>query len=348
VAETTYENWTRRTLFTLTPPPNILMPPPAGVPPKPAAEDQADEIATPDTTEILARLESAGVPLDDPIVVMALPVDDFTDFAFWSDDADFVREAEDILCGRRGYVEVIRDGIWNRIAAWWKRFETVGKERSVSGARIGVAELHIPHVRGCLGKFATAQTGTLDVSIKVLGFGGGRSKRLTLGSVLTIRECRLLTTGAEYEITVMRRPDDGKVLALCKILSLDGTIIDEELPPNEPHYCRDDYQSAKRMLQAIVEAAGLESPGDYSDLPLHDSRAEKPTTKLSLQTGTVYSAKLSTPATSINGLNIPKVGLEVKSTVTRTIDMSWQLVAGHDYLRFRAERHDMRMFWAWR
>jgi hypothetical protein len=317
-------------------------------PPRSPGEDQADEISTPDTKDILERLESADVALNDPVIAMAIPVADFTDFAFWSDEPEFVRAADDILRGRRGYIEVIRDGIWNRVAAWWKRFETVAEERSVSGARVGVAELHIPQVPGCVGKFATAEKGTLDVSIKVLGFGGGRSIRLSVGSVLTIRECRLLTAGAQYKITVMRRPDDGKILVLCKILSLDGTIIDEELPSDRPHYCRNDYELAKLMLQAIVEAAGLESPGDYSDLPLHNSRAQKPTTKLSLQTGTVYSAKLSTPTTTIFGLDIPKVGLEVKSTVTNTIDMSWQLVSGHDYLRFRAERQDMRMFWAWR
>lgn len=342
MSETTYEDWTRRTSFTLTPP--TMLPPSAGAPPRPVA---SDEIVTPDTKDVLEQLNAAGVPLDDPIVAMALTVDDFTGLAFWSEDADFVRTANDILIGRRGYVEIIRDGIWNRVGAWWKGFETVAKERSVGGARISIAEMHIPRVRGCAGKFATTQKGTLDVSIKVLGFGGGRSKRLSIGSELTLHECRQLTTGAEYEITVLRRPNDDKILALCKILSLDGIIIDEQLPQHEWHHCRDDYDSAKRRLQVIVEAAGLEPPGDYADLPLHDSRASGPTTKLSLETGTVYSAKLSTPATTIYGWAIPKIGLEVKSTVTTKIDMSWQLVAGHDYLRFRAERQDMRMFWAW-
>jgi len=345
MSETTYDTWTQRTRFTVTPPSVIAT---LLAPQKPPGDDRPDEISTPNTKDILDRLESASIPLDDPLVVMALPVDDFTDFAFWSNEPDFLRAADDILNGRRGYAEVIRDGVLSRVAAWWKGFETVGEERSVFGARIGVAELHIPQVRGCVGKFATAEKGTLDVSIKVLGFGGGRSKRLSIANVLTIRECRLLTTGAHYKITVMRRPDNGAIRVLCKIESLDGTIVDEELPLDQPHYCRNDYEQAKLRLEAIAEAAGLETPGDYSDLPLHNSRAEKPTTKLSLQTGTVYSAKLSTPTPTIFGFQVPKIGLEVKSTVTNTIEMSWQLVAGHDYLRFRDERQDMRMFWAWR
>jgi len=73
---------------------------------------------------------------------------------------------------------------------------------------------------------------------------------------------------------------------------------------------------------------------------------------MELETGTVYSASLELPASWFSqpgAVSTPesKLAISIESRVARTVEMGWKLVSGHDYLRFRGVRGDMRMFWVW-
>ena len=308
----------------------------------------ADEEVVPDVTEILSQLREAGVDLTDPLVALALPREAFIEFAFWTRQPEFEGAAAGLLRGDKGYVEVLRDGLWNRITTWLDDFDVVGTERSVEGTRVAVGEIHIPHIDGCIGTFATTRSGALDVSIKVAGLRGGRSKKITLGSEIPVPAvCRAMTTGIGYEVTVKRHRFNGSLIALCKILWIDGTLIDEDLDPQAPHPCADNYPAAKAKIPSIAKAAKLTEGTDYADHPLAASVSEFPTYKLTLDLGTLYSASLSTPAMTVQSLPVPQIELAVESAVTRTVEMTWKLVKGHNYMRFRSERQDMRIFWAW-
>jgi hypothetical protein len=194
--------------------------------------------------EKLRELIDREVPLDDLLVGMVLSESEFVGFAFWADEPDLVDTAKTFLRGQQPYDKVIKDGWWKRAWAWLQDFDVESEEKSAAGKRIPIAEIHSPHVPGCVGTFATTRSGALDVSIKAFGLGYQRIKRVDIQDTYEVPStCRALTTGVKFVVHVWRHRFNGKRRALVQMIDIDGSVIDEPLPRSYSHLCGQDYQT---------------------------------------------------------------------------------------------------------
>ena len=304
---------------------------------------------------VLEELKKLKIPLDDPLVGLFLSEPEFISFAFWADEADFVELAHKVIRGEQTYDNIIRDGVWNRVSTWLDGFDRESVLQPLGQQRIPIAEIHSPHIKGCDGTFATTRAGVLDVSIKAFGLGYGRAERITVSqSYVVPQECRALTTGVDFEVHVWKQKSSNKRRALVRVLDIDGSVVDEPLDPTAVHQCVNDYQTTLTRVEALARQRGQKMGRDYSDFPMHKAAIGAVNTqKFMLEKGSVYSASLGLssalfPKLSNLGLPAFNLGICIESRVSRTVEISWKLVGGHDYVRFRKERDDMRIFWAWK
>jgi hypothetical protein len=92
---------------------------------------------------------------------------------------------------------------------------------------------------------------------------------------------------------------------------------------------------------------------DYSDMPMRSSApGAVKTHKMMLEQGSVYSASLELPISWFSksaqeSAPITQLSIGIESRVSKVVEMTWKLVSGHDYVRFRGVRGDMRMYWLW-
>lgn len=304
--------------------------------------------------DLLRKLIKRQVPLDDPLVGMVLSESDLVRFAFWADEPDFIEAARGVLRGEQAYERIIMDGIWSRAWTWLGDFDVESVHKSTAGLRLPIAEIHSPHVEGCVGTFATTRAGSLDVSIKAFGLGYGRVKRVAIGHTYEVPSaCRRLTTGVQFEVRVWKHKFSDKRRALVRVISIDGTVIDEPLDVFAQHPCGSNYRESAARIHAVAQLRGQNVGQEYSDVPMHDAtKGAVSTHSIKLEAGSVYSVSLELPLTWFPGAakagqQISKLGINIESRVSKTIEMSWKLVSGHDYMRFRGVRGDMRMFWVW-
>ena len=130
-------------------------------------------------------------------------------------------------------------------------------------------------------------------------------------------------------------------------------MADVPLGPSDSHPCGTSYRQVVARVHAIGRIRGHEAGLDYKDVSMRRSTAGAVSThKMEVEKGCLYSASLEVPISwmSRTGHETPpisKLGISIESRVARTVEMSWKLVSGHDYMRFRAVRSDMRMFWVW-
>jgi hypothetical protein len=225
------------------------------------------------------------------------------------------------------------------------------EDKSAPGKRIPIAEIHSPHINGCVGTFATTRSAGLDVSIKAFGVGYQRVKRVNIDESYEVPSaCRALTTGVEFVVHVWRHRSNGKVRALIHMIAIDGSVIDEPLLHSYQHPCSDDYQIGAERVYTVAELQHQQMGTDYSDVPMRSSVLGSVNThKMTLEQGTIYSASLEIPISWFSqaaqkSIPITQLSISIESRVTKTIEMSWKLVAGHNYIRFRNVRDDMRMF----
>jgi hypothetical protein len=217
-----------------------------------------------------------------------------------------------------------------------------------------VAEIHAPHVNGCVGTFATTRTGALDISIKAFGLGYQKIKRIQVtNSYEQPNACGALTTGVQFVVHVWKHKFSDMRRALVQFVAIDGALAGEPLSASEPHRCGSTYKNQATRAHSIAQIRCWKVGQDYSDVPMHAAADGATTThKMELERGSVYSASLDLPLSWFaragqNPPAVPKLAIGVETRVARTVEMSWKLVSGHDYMRFRAVPGDMRMFWVW-
>lgn len=307
--------------------------------------------------QALRDAEVMGIPLDDPIMTMLLPHSDLVNFAFWSEEDSFLASAAALLRGRQSYDKIVRDGFWSRAWTWLNDFDVESEQKSTPGRRLAIAEIHAPHVNGCIGTFAVGSQGALDVSIKAFGLGYQRVKRLTVGnSYEEPHGCASLTVGVEFLVYIWKHRFSDKRRALIKMIGIDETMSGARLDESVPHRCSATYREVAPRLGSIAQNRGLKLGADYSDVPMREAdRGASTTQNLILEEGCLYSAtlellpswfsKVGEKATKL--ATISKLAISIESRVARTVEISWKLVGGHNYMRFRGVRGDMRMFWVW-
>jgi hypothetical protein len=285
---------------------------------------------------------------------MVLSGSEFINFAFWSGESNFSEQAASLIRGEQPYERIIRDGWWNRISTWLQDFDVEFERSSPPGKRIPIAEIHSPHVDGCVATFGTTQSSGLDVSIKAFGLGYQRIKRVDIQESYEVPgDCRALTTGAKFVIHVWKHRSSGKRRALIHMIDIDGSVVDEPLLHPHQHPCSNDYQSGAKRVHTTAQLRHQKMNTDYSDVPMRSSvPGAVKTQKMALEEGTVYSASFDLPINWFSrqgreSTEITQLSIGIEARVVKTIEMSWKLVAGHDYIRFRNVRDDMRMFWLW-
>jgi hypothetical protein len=312
-------------------------------------EKEIEHFGIPQT---LRQLIEARVALDDPLVALVLPPGDLVSFAFWSEEPAFMESATALLRGHANYDKIIKDGFWNRVITWIDDFNKESEFPSTPGQRLAIAEIHAPHVTGCGGTFATTKSGALDVSIKAFGLGYQKIKRVTVSnSFEQPNACGSLTTGVQFVVHVWKHRWNDKRRALVQVISIDGTLAGEQL--TGAHRCGGTYKKVALQTHSIARLRGWKVGEDFSDVPMHNAAEGAVTThKMTLEKGSVYTASLELPVTwfaqpGVDASKLPKLAVSIESRVAKTVEMSWKLVSGHDYMRFRAEAGDMRMFWVW-
>jgi hypothetical protein len=308
--------------------------------------DEAEDLGV---DQKLSNLIEQDVSLEDPLVALALTGSDFVDFAFWTRDSKLMERAAALVRGDITYDKVIRDGWWSRAWTWLNNFDFESEHTSAPDQRLPIAEIHSPNIEGCAASFAKTQSGAITVAIKAFGIGYQRIKRIGIKRSYEVEaQCGLLTTGVQIVVRALRNKFTGDLRALVRLINIDGTIVGQPLPPNLYHPCGPDYASAKARVTSITHAKGQMMGENYASLPMRNEiRKAKATEKMELETGTVYNADLDLPIVWSGGAPISNLSLKFESTITRTIQLEWNLIGGHDYLRYRGVRDDMRMFWAW-
>jgi hypothetical protein len=304
--------------------------------------------------QTLRELVDRSFPLDDPLIAAVLAHSDLVNFAFWSEEASFIESATQVVRGRQTYDKIIRDGFWNRAWTWLDDFNLESEHTSTPGRRLRVAEIHAPHVKGCIGTFATSKSGAIDISIKAFGLGYQKVKRVAVtNSYEQPHACGALTTGVQFVVHVWKHRSSEKRRALVQFIAIDGALAGEPLSTSESHQCASGYRKLAARAHAIASIRGWKVGQDYSDVPMHSAAAGATSThKLELEKGSVYSASLELPIAWFaqpgqNPSTLPELSIGIETRVAKTIEMSWKLVSGHDYMRFRAVPGDMRMFWVW-
>jgi hypothetical protein len=157
----------------------------------------------------------------------------------------------------------------------------------------------------------------------------------------------------QFVVHIWKHRFSAKRRALIHFIAIDGALAGERLVLSESHRCGSTYRDVAARAHSIASIQGWKVGQDYSDVPMHDAADGADSThKMQLEKGSVYSPSLelritwfSQPGQDVSV--IPKLAISVESRVARTVEMSWKLVSSHDYMRFRAVRGDMRMFWVW-
>jgi hypothetical protein len=304
--------------------------------------------------ETLRELVEKEVPLDEPLIGMLLSEPDLVSFAYWADEPDFVDSAGALLRGEQTYDKIIRDGFWRRVWTWLDDFDWESEHMSMPGQRLAIAEIHVPHIPNCVGTFATTRTGALDVSIKAFGLGYQKVKRVDVNNSYELPgACGALTTGVQFVVHVWKHKYTEKRRALIHMISIDGILVDEPLDSSVPHLCGERYRQDAASILSIAQMRGDKFGEDYSDVPMHHAAVGAVSAhKKELEKGLIYSASLELPITWFSQLGqyalpISNLVISIESRVASSIEMSWKVVSGHDYMWFRGVPGDMRKFWVW-
>lgn len=303
--------------------------------------------------KVLDGLVKMHVPLADPLVCMLLSQADLVNFAFWSDDSELIEIAKGVIHGNQSYQEVVLNGFWNRVWTWINDYDVEAEHQLPGDWRLKIAEIHTPHVSGCIGTFATSQSGSLDVSISGFGLGYKRVSRIAISQSYELPEaCCALTTGIKVTVHVWKNKHSDKRRLLIDMIKLDGTLVGEDLGPEEWHPCGKKYDEVFSSAMNVAKLKGATDDVSYTSIPMRNSPFSTNTRKLSLEEGVVYSAAVQLPFQlfAATGQSTPAasgLGISIESKIVNSVEMSWKLVSGHDYLSYRAIPGDMRMFWAW-
>jgi hypothetical protein len=295
----------------------------------------------------LQELAEMGVSLDEPLLAFAIPESDAVEFAFWAADPDLTKTAHDLIRGEITYDKAIRDGWLNRFRSWFEGFVFEGKQVSPPHQRLPIGEMHSPHVEGCSVTFAQTSSGSMGVSVKAVGLGYRRVKKVTLEDEYTEKkQCAQLTIGVEFIIHVYQSKFTGERRAHIHEIVMDSVVSGRPLPPHLEHPCGPGYERTYNLVRKLSPVIGHKLGTDYSDMPMRADSEKK--RGLSLEVGTTYKAALILPLVWPTAPDLAtKLSLKIESTVTKTVKMQWTLAGGHDYLSYRRVPGDMRYFWAW-
>jgi hypothetical protein len=297
----------------------------------------------------LSGLVADNIALDDPLVGLVLTASDLVNFALWANEPSMMQTALEVIRTEAIYDKVIRDGFWNRVSAWLDNFDVDSEHTSAPDQRLPIAEIHSPHVDGCTASFATTRSGSFSVSITAFGLGYQRVKNVKVTNSYEVAgQCGMLTTGVDFVIRELVDKSDGRRRALVRLISIDGSLIAEPFKSHVQHPCGVGYENTLDRVAALAHVTGQKMGADFSPLPMRQSPQGSSTHEMELETGVVYSAAIDIPILWSSGSGpLKSISLKIESTVTRSIKMAWKVVSGHDYLRYRGARGDMRMFWAW-
>ena len=302
----------------------------------------------------LRELDENKVPLNDPLVAMVLSEAELITFAFWADEPIFIDPVRTLIQGEQTYAKIVKDGIWSRAINWWEGFVFESEYWSDPENRLPVAEIHTPHIEGCVGTFATTADGALDVSIKAFGFGYQKFKQVTVDRSYEAKgSCCTLTTGVQFLVHILKQKFSDKRRAIIKRIDIDGNLICEPSKLSDPHFCGENYQNTIRNIKSLSQLRGQNLNDYYSILPMgKDPPGSIVGYSEKFKKDCVYSFSLELPMSWFsqsvqNSASIFKLGISIESRVSKTIAMGWKLMSGHNYLNFKGVGGDKRMFWLW-
>ena len=302
-------------------------------------------ISIPSFDETLTHLVKDDTDLTRPELALLLPDYDFIDFAYWSDHKELIDKAKSLIKGDTQYVQMVKDGLFQRIWTWMQDYDRDTNILPPDGYRVRIGEIHCPPIPNCTATYSTENSAAIDVEIRGLGAGGGRRTQFTMTeSLLTRASCIGINTRVDLSITKWTSKFSKPDRYLVTVLDIPGPLATEEIGDDEKH-CGEPYDETKALYYKLKNK-GLVKEGakhDFIDVPMSSTPEVVKTDAWEISKDETYSSKIR--------LNIQTqeiLGISVKSSFASNVRLEYVITGGHDYFGFRRSKGDYRRFWSWK
>ena len=278
-----------------------------------------------------------------------------------SDYYDLEREAAHALrSGRASYAQIIRDGIFARLRAYFEDYDTVDLEgtgndkHSLDTAEpIIVGELHCPHVDGVTAtfenKFEHSDKLGVDVTAAGLGGGGWTRERLhasTSKFSIAAPECKLICAHLRGHYVIWEQRDTKKRIVLTNVTGIHKLFLDSltgNAAYKETHLCEDPSNFARCFAELHSGVSTAKNLMDY--LPLArtsgvvEPREDGDEWTIAREYTGRWGSQISVGTSSLSA------GVSYTSRFVRTIKVTVKLPYGFEYISKYKSARELPQQW---